>query len=315
MQHVDTTSDVDIVRKAMKGMGCDEKALIRVFTDPKYANPWAMTQLKEDFNRKFVRHLEKDIESETRGDLETALLALIRGPLENDARVLEKALVRAGTDEDALLGVLVGRSNADIRAISAEYRRVHGRELLVDIKDDVKEDMYRLYSMVLAGTRAEDHIPVLEHEIDQKVTELQRATEGRIGVNAVAVAQIFTSCNNAQIHALSAAYQRKYHRALRDVIEDEFRGDMEKILLTMLELATDRARCDAGWLREPLFKTPRKDRLLIHRVLMLRSDPPRLTAAKVAYKQRFGTTLRGDLKAIISNEYYESLMLRLIGEK
>ncbi|TQS33223.1 hypothetical protein Golomagni_06439 [Golovinomyces magnicellulatus] len=221
-------------------------------------------QLKEDYNKRFVRHLEKDIESETRGDFETALLALIRGPLENDARVLEKALVRAGTDEDALVAVLIGRSNADIRAITAEYRRIHGRELLVDIKDDVKDDMYRLYSMILAAKRPEDSAPVIEYEIDQKVTELQRATEGTIGVNATAVAQIFTSSNNAQIHAICAAYQRKYHRALRDVLEDEFRGDMEKILLTMLEHATDRARCDAVWLHEPMFETIRKDRLVIH---------------------------------------------------
>merc|ERR1712000_253870 len=37
---VDTTPDVEALRKAMKGMGCDERALIKVFTSPKYSSPW-----------------------------------------------------------------------------------------------------------------------------------------------------------------------------------------------------------------------------------------------------------------------------------
>merc|ERR1712000_779392 len=39
---VDTTPDVEALRKAMKGMGCDERALIKVFTSPKYSSPWAL---------------------------------------------------------------------------------------------------------------------------------------------------------------------------------------------------------------------------------------------------------------------------------
>lgn len=311
---VDTNAEVEAIRKAMKGMGCDETALIKAFTSEKYRNPWCMAQLEEDYNKRFMRNLAKDIESETHGDFETALLALIRGPLANDAHLLEKALSRAGTDEDALMYVLLNRSNADLAAITAEYKRIHGRDLLAEIKDDVSSDLYRLYSMVLGATRAEEGAPVLPHEIDQKVTELQRATEGTIGTNVVAVAQVFSSCNSAQTHALSEAYQRKYHRSLREVIEKEFHGDMEDILLTMLTSATDRARVDASQLRTPLYKTVRKDRLFIHRVLTLYRDRERLDAAKDAYKKQFGVSLAKDVKDQLSSDY-EKLMLALLGEK
>lgn len=295
-------------------MGCDEKALIRVFTAPKYANPWAMAQLVRDYNSRFMRDLAKDIESETRGNLETALLALIRGPLEHDARVLVKALDRLGTDESALMDVLLCRSNADIRAISAEYKRIKGRELVADIKEDVEDNLYRLYSMVLSATRAEDAAPVMAAEIDQKVTELQHATEGVIGVNAVSVAQIFTSCNDAQIHALSEAYQRKYHRSLQDVIEKEFRGDMEDALLRMLQSAMDRALMDAERLREPLTKTVRKDRLFTNRVISLYWDQNRMNAAKVAYRKRYGRSFANEVKEQFSGDY-ENLILALVREK
>lgn len=298
----------------MKGMGCDEKALIRVIAGPKYANPWAMAQLVRDYNGRFIRDLAKDIESETRGDLETTLLALLRGPLENDARILDKALNRLGTDEEALNDVLLCRSNADLRAIQTEYKRIKNRDLLVDIKNDVDDNLFRLYSMILAGTRAEDAAPVIAAEIDAKITEMQRATEGMIGSNAVAVAQVLSSSSPAQVAAMTEAYQRKYHRALREVIEKEFRGDMEDALLRMVEGAEDRARADAARLRAPLVRSSRKDALFINRVVALYWDRPRLEAAKAAYKTRYGRPLARDVKEILSGDY-EDVIRALIGDK
>lgn len=312
VQPVNTSSDAEALRRAMKGMGCDEKALIRVLTSPQYANPWAMQQLVNDYNSRFIRNLKEDIESETRGGLETALLALLRGPLGHDVYSLNKALNRLGTDEETLMDVLLNRSNADMRAIVAEYKRVTGRPLAVDIKDDVDDTLFRLCSMVLAATRAEDAAPVVAHEIDQKVTELQRATEGMIGANAVSVAQIFASSNASQINALAEAYERKYHRSLQDVIEKEFRGDMEDALLRMLAAGRDRASADAVRLREALTKG--KDKLFINRVVSLYWDPPRLEAAKAAYRKKFRVAIGKEVKDLLKGDL-EDAMLALLKEK
>lgn len=309
---VNTSSDAEALRRAMKGMGCDEKALIRVLTSAQYSNPWAMQQLVNDYNTRFIRNLEEDIKSETRSGLETALLALLRGPLGADVYNLDKSLNRLGTDEETLMDVLLDRSNADIRAIAAEYKRVVRKDLAVDIKEDVDDALFRLCSMVLAGTRAEDAAPVLPHEIDAKVTELQRATEGMIGANAVSVAQIFASSNAAQINAMADAYQRKYHRSLQDVIEKEFRGDMEDALLRMLAAGQDRATADAVRLREAL--TKKKEKLLINRVVALYWDAPRLEAAKKAYQKRFGTAIGKQVKAYLSGDL-EDVLLALLREK
>jgi len=312
VQPVHTPVDLEDLRRAMKGMGCDEKALIRVFTKPTYANPWALQQLVRDYNSRFLRNLIEDIKSETRSDLETALLALLRGPLAHDVFLLDKSLNRMGTDEDTLMDVLLDRNNADMRAIAAEYKRTTHRELLTDIKEDVDDALFRLCSMLVAGTRAEDAAPALPHDIDAKVTELQRATEGMIGANAVSVAQIFASSNNAQIAALSDAYHRKYHRRLEDVIEKEFRGDMEDALLRMLMAGKDRAASDAMRLRESL--TKRKDKLFINRMVSLYWDQPRQAAAKDAYRRKYGTTLARDVRDLLKGDL-EDMMLALIREK
>lgn len=310
---VDKAADVEAVRKAMKGMGCDERTLIRVLTNSKYRNPWAMAQFVEAYNSRFLRDLAKDIESETKGSLETGLLALIRGPLANDVYVLSKALNRLGTDEEALNDVLLCRSNADIRAIAAEYKRTRGKELLSDIKDDVDDTLFRLYSMVLAGTRSEGITAIDPVEIDQKVTELQNATEGQIGANAIVVAQIFTSSSDLQLRAISDAYQHKYRRRLKDVIEKEFRGDLEDALLLMLDHATDPALFVASKLNRPL-KSSRKEKQFINRLLALYWRPNGIQLVRTGYETYFRVSLRSDIKAGLDGDF-EHLALALIGEK
>lgn len=296
----------------MKGFGCDEKALTGVFT--KISNPWTMQQFIKEYNSRFMRDLHKDIESETRGDFEEACMALLRTPLEQDVKILKKSLVRAGTDEEALMDVLLCRSNADLRIIAAEYKKVNGQDLLAVVKEDVDDTLDRFYSMVLKAQRAEDSAPVLPHEIDQHVTELQRATEGTIGVNAISVAQVFTSCNDAQLRAMVGAYEQKYHRKLENVIEKEFSGDMEDALMRMLLNAIDKPRADARLIHVPLNKAMRKDTLLINRLVRLYWDKPRLEAAKAAYKKVYAQTLASDIKEETSGDY-EKLLLGIIGEK
>ncbi|KAL7965539.1 hypothetical protein HDV63DRAFT_387157 [Trichoderma sp. SZMC 28014] len=312
--HVDTSVDAGALREAMRGMGCDERALVHIFADPKYQNPWLIQQLRNEYDVRFKRSLEKDIENETRGDFEDALVALIRGPLDHDVFTLDKALGGIGTDEEALMDVLLCRSNADIRAIVAAYRRTKGKDLLTTIKDDVDDTLFRLYSMVLSATRAEDAAPVDFADIDNKITELQRATEGIIGKNAIVVAQIFTSANNAQLRAMNIAYQHKYHRSLQEVIEEEFRGDMENALLWMLTFATEQdGKADADALRALLRKTLKNKRAITHRVLRLFwGDGVRLDEAKTAYQNLYHKTLAMELQDSLSG-YYGNLMSALVG--
>lgn len=309
---VNTDADVEALRKAMKGFGCDERGLIKVLTQQKYSNPWSMAQLVEDYNKRFMRDLAEDVEKETRGEFETVLLALVCGPLGNDARVLKKALVRAGTDEEALNDVLLCRSNADMRAIIAEYRKTRGKELAVDIRDDVDDTLNRLYTMILAARRAEDAAPVIPAEIDHKVTELQRGTEGTIGANAVAVAQILVTSNDAQLREISRTYHQKYHRSLEKVIKDEFRGDMEDALLRIIMQGKDRGQADAVRLGTALQRG--KDRLFINRLVSLYWVPQRLQEAKAAYKRQYGVPLGRHVKEFLSGDY-EDAIVALLGER
>ena len=67
--------DVNQLKKAMKGLGTDEDSLIEIIA----SRPnWMLKQIKEEYKKKYGKELEKDIISETSGDLKRLLVSLLQ---------------------------------------------------------------------------------------------------------------------------------------------------------------------------------------------------------------------------------------------
>ena len=199
----------------MKGFGTDEKTLIRVLATK---DPLQIEALKDAYARHIGRNLQKDLESETRSWLEKGLVALMRGPLQHDVHLLREAISGPGTNEDVLNDVLLGRSNADLQAIKSMYQREFGRSLEADVKGDLSMKTEQHFMIVLGASRAEDSAPVVPQAVEQEAQELYRATEGKVGTDEILDCSILSTRSDAQIRAISSAYERNFRRRLEDVI-------------------------------------------------------------------------------------------------
>merc|ERR1711964_28857 len=219
----DASRDADALRAAMKGFGTDENALIRILAKP---DPLQMALLKNTYNQRHRRDLEKDIRSETSKYFREGLVALVQGPLMHDVHSVHEAIKGLGTKESVLNDVLLGRSNADMRAIKQAYQETYRRALETDVKGDLSMKTERLFSMVMAATRSEESAPVIPHELERDVTELHRAMDARVGTDQVTVCSILSQRSDGQIRALAHHWQQKYHNGLEKVIESEFSGHM-----------------------------------------------------------------------------------------
>lgn len=200
----------------MKGWGTDEKELIRVLADK---DPLQINLLREAFQRRHRRDLISDIKSETSSWFEEGLVMLARGPLLNDVHMLYNAMDGAGTNEDIMNDILLRRSNADLKAIKAEFSRVFGRPLDSMVKGELSMKTERHFMIVLGATRAEDSAPVVKADIDRDVDDLYNATEGRIGTDEMRVCSILSLRNDNQIRAIAYEYRQKYARDLDTVIQ------------------------------------------------------------------------------------------------
>jgi annexin A7/11 len=204
--------EAEALRKAMKGFGTDEKALIQILTTK---NPIQIHNINEYYRHKLGRVLVDDIKSETSGWFEEGLCALARGPLQQDVHLLRTAMSGPGTKEKVLNDVLLGRSNADIKAIIKAYRP---RSLEADIKGDLSMKTERHFLMVLAANRTENALYNAQ-KIDQDVMELYKATEGKMGTDELLVCEILTRRSDDQIRAIAAEYKNKFRKSLESVIK------------------------------------------------------------------------------------------------
>ncbi|KAF2459938.1 putative annexin [Lineolata rhizophorae] len=292
------------LKKAMKGFGTNEKELIKILSKP---DPVAMASLRKTYDQRFISDLMADIKKEVSGDFEDALLALVRGPLAQDVYNLRKAMEGAGTDEEYLNDVLLGRSNADINAIKDEYQRTYKRALESDIKAELSSKTEQLFIMVLSARRTEESVPVDPRAVEADVDKFQAAVGG-FGNDASTVADMFSSRSNSQLRALSQAYEQRFHKSLARVIEKEFSGHMEDALLRILGLAVDPAKADADAIEATMKGMGTRDELLMNRVIRVHWNREHCAQVKRAYKHFYKKDLEKRIKDETKGDFEKILL-------
>ena len=303
---MDTMRDAEALRNSMKGFGTRENQLLDTLV--RIPDPVIMANLRHTYNQRLMRDLMKDVDSETSGYFRETLLALVRGPLHQDVHNIHEAIRGAGTNETVLNDVLLGRSNVDMHAIKREFHRLYHKDLEWEVRDDLSGKTERLFAMVLAGQRQEDSAPVIPQELDRDVTELHRATDGRMGTDQITVCQILSSHSDGQLRALAQEFHRKYHKPLSKVIASEFSGHMKDALLRMLAVAEDRAMADAHALEDNMRGAGTKDRLLLNRIVRIHWDRNHLSQVKGAYRHAFKRELSARVRGETSGHYQKTLV-------
>lgn len=306
----DATADADGLRKAMKGFGTDEKALIAILANK---DPLQIDTLRQTYERNHRRNLIADIQSETSSWFEKALVSLARGPLLSDVHALHDAMTGPGTKEVVLNDVLLGRSNADMKAIKSAYYHTFHDKLEDIVKGDLSMKTERHFMIVLGATRAEDAAPVDPRQVDDDVMQIYKATEGKMGTDEILVCSILSTRNDNQIRAIAHTYRQKFNKDLEKVIKSEFSGHMEDALLFQLRNATDKYMHAAKLLEDSMAGMGTKDHLLVSRTIRYHWDRNTLNNVKGAYQQRYGKSLGKRIYGETSGDYRRTL-LAAIGE-
>ncbi|KAL3461161.1 hypothetical protein BJX64DRAFT_261429 [Aspergillus heterothallicus] len=294
----DASKEADALRKAMKGWGTDEAALIAVLAKP---DPLQMSLIRNTYMERHGRNLEKDLKSELSGDLELILLSLAAGPLGQDIAYLREALSGIGTDEVAINDVLIGRSNADLRAIKYGYVSKYSKALVDDIKSDLSGKTEKFFVMLLNAVRPERGTYFDQAAVDKDVHELHLATTAKTGTDEIGVAAVFLGASDAKLAAVAQAFEAKYHVSLEKTIKDEFSGHLEKALLAILARSRDPLKFDVETLLAivPVGGGSPDIKRLIYWVVRLHWNPPLLKQVKDALVQRTGSDFGRRIKAAV----------------
>jgi len=303
----DAEKDAEGLRKAMKGLGTDEKAVIDIVGVRTGAE---LREIGAKFKTLYGRDILEDLKSELSGNFRDAVLYRFYTPNHFDATSFHLAISGAGTDEDALLEILVSRNNEQLKEIRAEYQTHFKKDLEKDIIGDTSGDFKRLCVSLLNGHRDESQ------EVDlakaaKEAHELYNAGEGKIGTDEEKFNQIFAARSFAQLRATFDEYSKISKKDIEKAVDSEMSGYLRKGMLAIIKIARNRPNYFAELLYNTMHGAGTNDRSLV-RLVITRCEID-LVEIKAAFQAKYGKSLKNWIEGDTSGDY-KKLLLKLIGE-
>ncbi|KAL1407457.1 Annexin C1 [Vanrija albida] len=299
--------DADRIRKATKGIGTDERTLIDTLVP---LDAFQIDVLSRTFEQTVGRSLQKTLEKELSGWFEFVLLLLSRGPLGGDIALLHRACDGAGTHEDLLTEILIGRTNEEIFLLKEGYRRVYNKDLVSVIKGELSMKTERMFVMALTGSR--DESPhVNPQQVQQDVEALYRAGPGKAGTDEIAICGILLQRSDAHLQAIAQAFPTRHRISLSHMVEKEFSGHMKEALLHVAQGAENDGQGvfrDVQYLEAAMSGMGTKDERLSYRIVRYHWNRPRFGAIKNQYQQRYRKSLRSRVEGETSGKYEKALV-------
>ncbi|XP_041363546.1 annexin-B12-like isoform X2 [Gigantopelta aegis] len=299
-------TDAQILRKAMKGFGTDEKAIVDILG---YRSNEQRMQIKLMYKTCFGRDLLNDLKSELSAHFEDSLIALLMKPDEYDAYELKRAMRGLGTDEGAIMEILCTRNNKQIQSIVAAYKMMYGRTLEQDVISDTSGHFRKLLVSMTTGGRMENQ-PVDMTKAQTDAQRLYQAGEKRWGTDENTFNSIIASQSYEQLRAVFDAYSRLSNHDIEKAISSEFSGNVEVGLKTIIQCVRNRTAYFADRLYHSMKGAGTDDRTLI-RVVVTRCEVD-MVQIKQEFQKRYGKTLEAFVRDDISGDY-RRIIMALIG--
>ncbi|XP_063968098.1 annexin A4-like [Lytechinus pictus] len=305
--HFDKDVDAQGLRKAMKGLGTDEKAIINILC---YRTNAQRQDIKLHYKTAFGRDLLDDLKSELSGDFEDVMLGLMDTPAMYDARCLKKAMKGAGTDEDAILEILCARNNAEIAAIKEAYKKggFGSKDLEKDLKGETSGDLKRLLVGLSVGAR-DEAASCDPTKVQADAKALYDAGAGQLGTDESEFQRIIVGRSRNHLRQVFAAYGSLTSKSIEDAIKSEMSGNVETGYLNLVRFINNPLEYYVKKLNKAM-KGLGTDEACLVRIFVMRCEHD-LGDIAHSYRAHHGTSLVDAIKSEVSGDFKRALVALL----
>jgi annexin A7/11 len=296
--NVNPAEDAKHLRDAMKGVGTDEKVLIKIICN---RSRQQLQAIEAAFKAQYHKELKKELKSETSGWFRKVLLYRFKNQGDLKKRALLKAVKGVGTNERRLIDILAFSPNAELKAILSSDHSLKDKivkDLSGDFKDAIKD---------ILGADRDENPQINPASVQDDVKKLYKAGEGKIGTDEKAFYKVL--CNKAPWYnqAVNLEYAKQHKHSLEVAISKEMSGWIKELLEALVSAPYD-------YHAERLFKsmhgagTDEKQLTWIFGYL----ERNELQYVEAIFNRRFPKSLKDMVKADCSGNY-EKALLELMG--
>jgi len=219
----------EILYDAMKGIGTNNKVLIDVITQ----FPYELPAVCAAYQRLYKKSLESAIKSETSGNFEKVLIALLNTPRPppnmvdpNRAAVDAETFYKAGegrfgTDDRTYITIMTSNCREQLALIDQAYRRSHSGGLEKAIRSET------------SGNYRDTLLALISTPVTYFAGRVKESVEGA-GTNDAGLITAFVANERPQLQAISLGFQRLYGKAMSKRVSDDISGDYRRILMALL---------------------------------------------------------------------------------
>lgn len=314
--------DAEIIRKAMKGVGTDEQAIIGVISQRSNRQ---RVDIMNMFKTMYGKDLIRDLESELSGDFREMIMAMFKPTAYYDAWSLNQAIIGLGTKEAVLIEILCTRTNAEIREINECYKQQYKRSLEKDIMDDTSGHFKRLLVSCCQANRAEltpEQWQRVQYEGPEAVVDRNLAREDaqklyeagekkKLGTDESAFLSVLAVRHYFQLRATFEEYAKIAGRDILSSIDREMSGDLKDGFTAIVKCAKNRPEYFADKLYSAMKGIGTQDSTLI-RIVVSRSEFD-LQDIKEVYLAKYKKTLAATIASDTSGDY-KKLLLAIVGQ-
>ncbi|XP_031161309.1 annexin A3a isoform X2 [Sander lucioperca] len=294
--------DAKALKKAMKGLGTDEKTLIDVLTHRSSAQRQLIC---EAYQKDTGKTLVKDLEGETSGNFEELLVALVTPPAAFDCREVIQATKGAGTTESVLIEIFASRSNEQIKALSDAYFNETKKKLTEDLKGEVSGDFSKALLLLAEGKRATD-TTVNTEKAKEDAKTLYNAGEKKFGTDESKFIEILCQSSIPQLRQTLVEYKNISGKTLQQTIEGEMSGKLEELLVAIVKCV----KSVPAYFAERLYVSMKgggTDEQTLTRIMVSRSEID-LLDIRTEFKKLYKYSLHSAIKSDCGGEYEKTLL-------
>ena len=222
------------LRKAVKGLGTDEEALIEILsTRP----PSIIKKIKRRYEDMFPGHnLLKDVEDDTSGNFRKILMSLIDAKRSMNNKILDygecekcaKSLYEAGekrigTDEDTFTRIFTEKSPHEFTVIAQIYYKLTKHTLLQAVEKEFHGNSKKcLIAIIYAIISPSEYF----------AKSIYKAVKG-LGTDDSTLIRIIVSRSEIDIKRIKQFYKLNYKKDMIEDIKDDTSGNYRKILVEL----------------------------------------------------------------------------------